>query len=70
MKNCQGPCLSYCSSKFNTLYFIFGLVLGIILTTFMIKYFLKRKLEKMTINKIESLKEKYFKNIWKFITNE
>ena len=70
MKSCQGPCLPHCSTKFNTLYFILGLVSGLILTTFMIKYFLKRKFEKITTNKIESLKDKYFKNIRQFLTNE
>jgi predicted membrane protein len=79
IKSCECPCLSHCSTKFNTLYFILCLVFGLILTTFMIKYFLKKRLGKITTNKIESNNKdsnnkdsnnKYIKNIRQFLTNE
>ncbi len=70
MNKCQGPCLPYCSSKTSFLYVALGFFLGLIVTTFLIKYFLKKQTEKIKINKIEKLKDKYFKNIREFLLNE
>lgn len=70
MNKCQGPCLPYCSTKYSFLYIALGFFLGLLVTTFLIKYFLKKQAEKLKINKIETLKDKYLKNIREFLTNE
>ena len=51
MNKCQGPCLPYCSSKTSFLYIALGFFLGLIVTTFLIKYFLKKLSLKFHENK-------------------
>jgi hypothetical protein len=70
MKNCKGPCLEHCNSRNNFVYLVLGFFLGIIVTTFLIKYFLKKQLEKITFNKIEKIKDEYLEKVRKFLSNE
>ncbi len=38
MTNCLGPCLKHCYNRYNTIIFIFGMVIG-----YLLKYIVDKK---------------------------